>query len=229
MQDWGNYELSDLLLFTKETYYGQFGLYNEAIWPAQLAALAAGLIILVLIARRPAGHGRIIALLLATAWVSPAAGYFFNWHEFINWVAFYYGWAFFVQAGLLLLTGVIGGRLTFRTPMNGVRRAGLALFLFALLAQPLLGLAAGRPIVQAEIFALMPDPTAVATLGLLLAADRVRWLVLIVPVLWCIVTGLTLWTMGTVTFFIPPAAAILVVLLILWRAMRPEAAQAGNS
>ncbi|MFP3942573.1 MAG: DUF6064 family protein [Alphaproteobacteria bacterium] len=223
MRDWGNYELSDLLLFTKETYYRQFELYNEAIWPAQLAALAAGLAILALIRWRPAGSGRMIVLLLAAAWAGPAFGYFFTRHAFINWVAPYYGWAFIVEAALLLLLGAALGRLTFRTRMSGIRKAGLVLFAFALLVQPLLGLPAGRPLVQAELFAVMPDPTAVATLGLLLAADRVRWLLLIVPMLWCAIAGLTLWEMDSNVFFVPPAAAILVLVLAIGRAMGHEA------
>lgn len=221
MRDWGNYELSDLLLFTQETYYRQFELYNTDIWPAQIAALAGGLVIFALAWRSSAAGGRIVAPILAAAWVGPAWGYFFTRHAFINWVAPYYGWAFVAEAVLLILIGGIGGRLTFRTGMNRLRRAGLALFLFALLLQPLFAPLMGRSWAQAEIFAFMPDPTVVATLGLLLAADRVRWLLLVIPVLWCAVSGATLWTMGSPAFFVPPAAAVLVLVLSLWRTVRP--------
>ncbi len=220
MRDWKNYELSDLLLFTKDTYYRQIELYNAEIWPAQLAALAAGLAILVLIRRRPSGSGRLIALLIAAAWIGPAWGYFLTRHAFINWVSPYYGWAFVAEAAFFLLIGVPGGRLTFRTQMTSIRRFGLALFVFALLIQPLTGVLAGRPIAQAELFGVMPDPTGVATLGLLLAADRVRWVLLVVPVLWSVVAGLTLWTMGAAAFFVPPAAAIVTLALAAGRAVR---------
>ena len=54
------------------------------------------------------------------------------------------------------------------------RRIGLALFLYALAIHPLIAPLTGRPWTQAEIFGLAPDPTAIATLGILLAADRPR-------------------------------------------------------
>jgi len=208
--------------FTTEQFFDLFTRYNTAIWPAQIAALLAGLVILVLILRRPSWNGRVIALILAAAFLGPAWGYFLTRHAFINWVATYYGYAFLAQAVLLLLVGGLGGRWTFRTEMSRRRCIGLALFLFALLLQPLLGLFAGRPVSQAEVFGVMPDPTAVAALGLVLAADRMRWLLLLVPVLWCAVAGATLWTMGAPAFFVPPAAAVLVIFLSVLRAINPE-------
>ena len=48
------------------------------------------------------------------------------------------------------------------------RRVGLGLLLWAVLVHPVLALAMGRPWVQAEVFGLAPDPTAIAVLGVLL-------------------------------------------------------------
>ena len=56
MSEWWTYSLSDFLLFSPRTYYRLFELYNAAIWPAQMLALALGLAILALL-RRP-GRGR---------------------------------------------------------------------------------------------------------------------------------------------------------------------------
>ena len=41
-----------------------------------------------------------------------------------------------------------------------------------LIVQPLVGLLAGRSLLQAEYFGVAPDPTATATLGVLLLARR---------------------------------------------------------
>src|SRR6266567_893774 len=77
------------------------------------------------------------------------------------------------------------GRLVFER-----RPAGLAIFLFALVVQPLIGLLLGRTWRQVEIFGVAPDPTAIATLGLLLlATGRVRWEQLVVPLFWCAISG----------------------------------------
>src|SRR5262249_53060993 len=53
----------------------------------------------------------------------------------------------------------------------------------------------GRPWPQAEIFGIAPDPTVVATLGVLIAADRTHWELLLVPLLWCAISGATMWAM----------------------------------
>ena len=99
-----------------------------------------------------------------------------------------------LQAALLAWTGVIRDRLRF--DMRDVAaRIGLALIVYALAVHPLIALFTGRPWTQAEIFGLAPDPTAIATLGVLLAADRPRWHLLMLPLLWCAISGLTLWTM----------------------------------
>jgi len=47
-----------------------------------------------------------------------------------------------------------------------------------------------------EIAGTAPDPTAVATLGVLLLARRVPWLLVPVPVLWCLYSGVTWWALG---------------------------------
>lgn len=83
-------------------------------------------------------------------------------------------------------------RLTFNRGRSARTRIGVALFVFALSVQPLGGLLAGRQWTQLEVFGVSPDPTAVATWGLLLAASRVNWLALVMPVLWCVLSGVTL-------------------------------------
>ncbi len=50
----------------------------------------------------------------------------------------------------------------------------------------------------AEIFGVTPDPTAIGTLATLaLVRGRIRWLLLVVPLLWCAVAAATLWAMKT--------------------------------
>ena len=71
---------------------------------------------------------------------------------------------------------------------------GLLLAAVGVLLYPLLAIGAGRPVAQAEVFGLMPEPTALATLGLLLAMTPLRhaWLC-VIPLLSLVVGALTLW------------------------------------
>ena len=217
MSEWWTYSLSDILLFSPRTYYRLFELYNLAIWPAQILALALGVMILALLLRLPPWHGRAIAAILAACWLWVAWAYFVERYDTINWAARYFAAGFALQALLLLWSGVMRTRLTMRLCQSIGRRAGLGLFLFALIVQPLIGpLLVGRPWTQVEIFGIAPDPTAVATLGLIVAADRPLRHLYAVPLLWCAISGATLWTMQSPDALVLPAAALLAIALVAW-------------
>src|SRR5262249_57407354 len=101
---------------------------------------------------------------------------------------------FALEAAPLAWAGLVRNRLVVRPVGDPASAAGLGVFQFALLGQPLIGPLVGREWVQVEIFGIAPDPTVVATLGLLLAAGRSPGL-FIVPLIWCAISGATLWTM----------------------------------
>jgi hypothetical protein len=96
---------------------------------------------------------------------------------------------------------------------------------YALAIHPLIAPLSGRPWTQAEIFGLAPDPTAIATLGVLVAAARPNWLLLILPLLWCIISGLTLWTMESPEAPLVPLAAAVTLGIAAWKTLsfRPPA------
>ncbi|MGI8725319.1 MAG: DUF6064 family protein [Methyloceanibacter sp.] len=216
MSEWWTYRLSDFLLFSPETYYRLFALYNAAIWPAQIAAVAVGFAILALLVWRPRWAGSAIVLLLAVCWAWVASGYFAARYATINWAASYFASAFVLEAILLILSGTVFGRLSFSEARRSLwTTAGVTLFAFALLLQPLIGPLAGREWAGLELFGVAPDPTVLATLGVLLAADRLRWELLVM--LWCVVTGATLWAMSPPDALLIPIAALLVVLLAIYR------------
>ncbi|MBK7593109.1 MAG: hypothetical protein IPI27_18145 [Betaproteobacteria bacterium] len=54
-------------------------------------------------------------------------------------------------------------------------------------------------------------PTAAATLGLLLLAERTRWELALIPLLGCLLDGATLWALGAADAWIPPALAVVAV------------------
>ena len=56
MSEWWTYRLSDFLMFSPRTYWRLIENYNQAIWPAQVVALAAGLVLLWLAADWRARH-----------------------------------------------------------------------------------------------------------------------------------------------------------------------------
>ena len=217
MSEWWTYRPSDFLLFAPRTYYRLFELYNAEIWPLQIVALSAGVTVLLLMRSRSVWGGRMIAALLAVCWLWVAAAFHWQRYATINWAAGYFAVGFAVEALVLIWIGVVRDRLQFDFSRSAKVRIGVAMFVFALIVQPLLGLLVGRNWPQLEVFGIAPDPTVVATLGLLLAANRVHWIAMPIPLLWCLLGGATLWVMKAVDAFLLPVVAILVLLLTLRR------------
>jgi hypothetical protein len=214
MSEWWTYRLSNFLLFSPRTYHRLFELYNAAIWPAQIAAVAVGLAILFLLVRPDRTRSRLLAAFLAACWFWIAIAFHASRYATINWAAVYFAWGFGLEAALLLWAGVVRGRLVFEADAHPVRRAGFWIFLFALAVQPLIGPLLGRGWRQIEIFGVAPDPTAVATLGLLpLATGRARWHLIVIPAIWCAISGATLWAMDAPEAWVVPLAATLVIFL----------------
>jgi hypothetical protein len=213
MSEWWTYRLSSFLLFSPRTYYRLFELYNEAIWPAQLVALALGGAILALSFRGGAQAARLAAAILAGLWLFVALAFHGARYATINWAATWFAAGFAIEAALLVWAGTIRSAIILRPRTGLAARAGLAMFLFALLVEPLLGPLLGRKWSALELFGLAPDPTAVATLGLVLAGGRPSWFLLAIPLVWCAVSGATLWTIEAPDAFVLPLAAALAVLL----------------
>jgi Family of unknown function (DUF6064) len=218
MSEWWTYSLSDFLLFSPRTYYRLFELYNAAIWPMQVLTIGLGLAILALVWR--GGPARAVALILAACWAFVAWAYLIGHYDTINWAASYFAVGFVIQTALLVLTGVIRNRLSLRQHADTASRVGFGLLLFALVVKPLIAPLLGRPWTQAEIFGIAPDPTVVATLGILAAAERPHWLLLIVPLLWCAVSGATLWTMESPEAPMLPAVAVVALGVAMWKSLR---------
>ena len=196
MSEWWSYTLSDFLLFSPRAYYRLLERHNEALWPAQLLTLGLGLIILGLLRRPRLWQGRAVSAFLALLWVWVAWAFLWRRYATINWAAVYVAPLFVLEAGLLVWIGVVRRRLTFRLRRDAADWIGIALFILSLVVYPLIAPLVGRPWSQAEIFGIVPDPTVLATLGLLLLAEgRPRWELLAVPIVWCTISGATLWAM----------------------------------
>lgn len=206
MSEWWTYRLSDFLLFSPRTYYRLFEMYNRAVWPLHILTVAAGALILIRKLR-----GRALAVFLAADWLFIAWFFHVKRYSTIQWAAKWFAVGFVIEAVLLIWFGVIQSR--FRS-----NSAGIALFAFALLIEPSTALLGGRSWVTMEIFGIAPDPTAVATLGIaLFAGGRARMSLLIVPLLWCAISGATLWTLHAPDALVPPVAAVVAIALAICR------------
>ena len=216
MSEWLTYRLTSFLLFSPSTYYRMLERYNLVIWPAQLAGMAIGLAIVALLIGKRGHHERIIAGLLAACWLWIALAFHYQRYAQINWAATWFAVAFACEALLLVVVGVVAGRLDLQLARGGPLWIATSIVAISILGYPILAPLTGRPWTTAEIFGVAADPTAIASVAVLaLVRGRIRWLLLFVPVLWCAVAAATLWAMDS-----PEALAVLAAgLLALWAAL----------
>jgi hypothetical protein len=215
MSEWWTYRLTSFLLFSPRTYYRLLELYNLAIWPAQLAGVAMGVAIVALLIGRRGHRERIIAGLLAACWLWIAFGYHYLRYAHINWAATWFAVGFAFEALLLVVVGVLTGRLVLSRARDGTFWIATSIVAISILGYPILAPLTGRPGTTAEIFGVAPDPTAIASVAVLaLVRGRIRWLLLAIPVLWCAVAAATLWAMDAPERWVMLASG----LLALWLA-----------
>jgi hypothetical protein len=226
MVEWSRYGLEDFLLFSASTYQRLFELHNAAWWPAQLQAQALGAAVVWAAWRRPSRRAaRGVWAALAAAWLMVAWAWHLQRFASVQWAAPWFAAGFAVQAAAMLAWALhpACGR---GRPWPARARVGLAIAGIALVAWPALPLALGRPIAQAEWFGLMPDPTVLLTLAVLLLRPAPAWLWPL-PLAWCAATGATLWPMQAPHALLAPLVAV-VALATAFAARAPRAARHGD-
>jgi hypothetical protein len=213
MSEWWTYRLTSFLLFSPRTYYRTIELYNQAIWPAQLVGLAIGLAIVALVVSNRRHRDRIIAALLAACWLWIGWAFLYQRYAQINWVAGWFAAAFALEALLLVGVGVIAGRMAFQPARGRAFWMAIALVVIIVLGYPFLAPLSRRSWTTAEVFGVAADPTALLTVAVFaLVRGRLRWLVLVVPLLWCTFTALTLRAMSSAETFVVVGATLLALL-----------------
>ena len=164
------YRLTDFLMFSPRTYNRLFERYNHDLWPLHLLALALAIGIISLWRRN---QPRLAAALLAVAWLWVAYAFFWERFSTIHTYAKWFAIAFVIEAVLILLF-----------PPSALRPLPSILFAAIVLIYPII-----PP--RHELFALAPDPTALATLALVPG-----WPARIIPILWCAFSAMTLLAMA---------------------------------
>ncbi|MCV0441070.1 MAG: DUF6064 family protein [Hydrogenophaga sp.] len=214
MSEWWSYRPVDFLMFAPRTYWRLFELQNAAWWPWHVLPMLLALALAVGLWRGGPRALRLGTAGLALAWAFVAWSFLWQRYAPINWAATHLAWAFAAQALGLLALSASGALLPTTAALR--RRTGTALLLWAALAHPALAAVFHRPWTQAEVIGLAPDPTAIATLGLLLCADAqafgpraLLWALRAVALAACLVSAATLAVMDSAQAGVLIAAALL--------------------
>jgi hypothetical protein len=216
--EWWTYRLDSFLLFSARTYQRLIETYNADVWPLQMVTLLCGVGLLLWLGRpHSPRRDRVVFVLLALAWWWLAWGFLHQRFAAINWSADHAAVLFAVQGAALLWVALARRGMVRRRQLSPTDPIAITLIVLGAIVYPFIAPMLGRPWQQAEVFALMPDPTVIATLGFLLLAEPPRRALLVVPVLWCLFSGAMLWALRAGQAWVPPAVAALAVACLLWR------------
>lgn len=155
MSEWWTYRLSDFLMFSPAVYARMVERYHRELWPLPWGLLAVGLVLIALAATRKPWAHRAVLLTLAVLWAWVGWAFFWQRYAQINWAAHYMAWGCWLQAALLAawaMAAPSGHRARRRAWHAGIAIAALGVVLYPW---------------HGQAFGLMPTPTALATLGLL--------------------------------------------------------------
>lgn len=219
MVDLTSYSVADFIPFSAEVYFRLIERVSETWWPLHLLTLAGGLAAVLLAWSRRA---RVASGLLAAALAWTGATFLVGEYAQLNWAGSWFGWAFVVAAGMLLVFALIRpGRAVPLRPISVPDVAGVALAALGVAGYPLIAPLVGRGWSQAEVFGIHPDPTAVAALGIALLMLRGwrLWLAAVVPGLWCLASALTLQVLRAPWAGVLYAALGAALFAMVWRSI----------
>ena len=163
--------------------------YNAVIWPLQPIVHALGLLMLGFLARPSRLGDRFVGLTLAALWAWTGLVYHAGFFATINPLAFAFGAAFVLQAGLLLDAAL---RAEPARVAAGRSRTLLAwsLLLYSAVIYPLVGLWLGAGYMNSPAFGLTPCPLTLTTLGvLLLCGPSAPSRLYVIPIAWAGIGG----------------------------------------
>jgi hypothetical protein len=214
---------------TVEQFFDIFRAYNESVWPAPIAWTILALAAVYVAIRRSTASSRLIALFLGGIWLWSGIVYQILHHAPHNPVAYVFGAFFVVQAALFLVFGVVKQEFAFAPRMDTFGFVGALLIFYSLVVYPIIGYFLGHRYPAAPTFGV-PCPTTIFTFGILLWTEgRIRWQVLVVPVLWAVLAVGAALNWGVLEDAMMPVAAVVATTMLIRRNRRLRTVRPSQS
>ncbi len=192
--------------FSREAFLDVFAGYNDALWPVALAlwvlTAAAGATWML-----GAPHGEAwLRRALGMNWLWSAVAFHAMFFTRINPAAWGFAAMFLFQAGLFLTPGRFQRSRAIRTPSRRRQALAFALVTYGLV-YPAIVWAEGFVYPWAPTFGV-PCPTAILTLGFLLASPARSVSTSLVPIVWSMIGGSAFWFFGVHADVVLPVAGL---------------------
>ncbi len=221
MGEWATYSLDDFVMFSPRAWFSLLAMHNRAWWPLQPAMLLLGAGLVWALQRRLRAALRLALVCVGAGLLFVAGAFHAGPHAGINLAAPVFAYGFAAQGVALIGLALLRPGLAL-APGQGKLPGRVAhwLLVVALVLYPALAPLTGRTWLQAEWFALAPDPTMLAALAVVVLATwcseglrhpgRTCALLLLLPMAWCALAGATAWVLGSPEWWLLPTAALLV-------------------
>ena len=158
--------------------------YNTAIWPMQVVANILGLIALisVFVSYRKANF--VVLTVLSFLWLWTGSMFCLVYWTALSKPAYLFGVMFIVQ-GVLFVPMISQTKLSFRFVPSRYSLLGLVLIAYAMVGYPIVGNMLNHIFPRSLPFGVVPCPTTIFTIGMLLLTDKPfpRYLATI-PLVW---------------------------------------------
>ena len=180
-----------MITYSAEVYARLFARYHADIWPLPPAALAVGILLLLLALRPGPARGAVTLTTLASAWVFCGAIFQMRYLAELDPLSWIAGSLYILQGILLLRPTLFGPKPLFDLRGGPVALCGLLLALAALIAYPLQVWLEGPLWQESPAFGITPPSLALFTLGvLLMTRGPIALHLLIIPLLAALQAGI---------------------------------------
>ncbi len=202
-------DLGNLIPFSREVFLDFVAQYNALLWPAHIATLMLGVMLIYLVLRPSKRWERLPALFVATVWIGIGVGYFGLHFSSLNWAAWLSAFFFILQGALLVWVGVVRNRLGLEFDGSLSGWTGIVFLVTAIAVYPLLSLATGTGLAAIPTVGIVPGPTVLMTWGfLLMTAARPPLALTLIPFIMAFIGAAAGWLIGLPADLVLPLAAI---------------------
>jgi hypothetical protein len=208
-----SYELRDFLMFAPSTYWHMLAQIGSDYWPLQIVLTGAIALGCGYYAWRKSL--RPIYSVLSVCWAFVGAIFFLQYFSQIMLAAPYHSALFFAGATMFSV-------LAFRqSSSQKIDNVGVPLLFYSLCIHPFSGVLLGRDIAAYDVVGLTPDATALVSISILVIVRAPLW-AFIIPVLWCVIAGLTMSAMEAPDYWIFVLFISIAMLLRMRGEIRPD-------
>jgi Family of unknown function (DUF6064) len=204
-----------------EAFWQMIAGYNATYWPLQIVAFVLGVAVVGLAAWHPRGSGGAISAILAGFWVWVGVVFNVTYFARVSRMAVALAVLFVIEAVILIWSDAVSRRLGFRIRADAYGVVGGVLVFYAMVGYLGLEYLLGRVYPRSLPFGMVPCPTAIFTLGVLLwSRPRLPRSVLVIPTVYAL-TGVIPVSKGLVEDVGLVVAGVLAACMMVLRDRRP--------